>query len=198
MAVEQMLPFASGYEFFNQLDAELYPNGHSALAVGMSTHTGYAYPQDYKDALADAHGADRAAQVLGKAPQNVVLFPSIAVKGAPLVMRVVRPLAVDRMMVEAWCFRAEGAPDLLHERASTYNRLVFSPMSVVAHDDVHLFESVQQGLQADGNEWVSLHRGHDRRDETLLGTTPCKGTSERLMRNQFHAWAHFMSSVEES
>ena len=43
----------------------------------------------------------------------------------------------------------------------TYNRLVFSPMSVVAHDDVHLFESIQQGLRAEGNEWVSLHRDFD-------------------------------------
>ena len=30
-------------------------------------------------------------------------------------------------------------PDLLFERTQSYNRLVFSPMSVVAHDDVHLF-----------------------------------------------------------
>ena len=197
MAVEQMLPFASGYDFFNQLDAEVYPHGHNALAVSMSTHTGYAYPQDYKDALAAAHGAERAKEVLAKAPQNSVLYPSIAVKGAPLVMRVIRPLAVDRMLLEAWSFRAEGAPDLLHERASTYNRLVFSPMSIVAHDDIHLFESVQEGLAAQGNEWISLHRGHEGREEPVTQTTPCKGTNELLMRNQFHAWAYFMTGTEE-
>jgi hypothetical protein len=31
-------------------------------------------------------------------------------------------------------------------------------MSIVAHDDVHLFESMQRGCAAGGNEWVSLHR----------------------------------------
>ena len=77
---------------------------------------------------------------------------------------MIRPLAADRTLVEAWSFRVEGAPDLLFERSMTYNRLVFSPMSVVAHDDVHLFESIQQGLRAEGNEWVSLHRGFDPRE----------------------------------
>lgn len=199
MAVEQMLPFASGYDFFNRLDAEVYPNGHCAVAVGLSTHTGYAYPQDYQDALAQAHGAQRAQEVLSKAPQNSTLFPSIAVKGAPLVMRVLRPLAANRMMLEAWSFRAEGAPDLLNERAITYNRLVFSPMSIVAHDDIHLFECVQKGLEADGNEWVSLHRGHNAADpagdEDVRDVKPCKGSSELLLRNHFRAWAKFMAEA---
>lgn len=193
ISVEQMLPFASGYDFFTKMDAEVYPNGHSALAVKLSTHTGYAYPQDYLDALSATHGEAHAMEVLSKAPQNSVLFPSIAVKGAPLVMRVIRPLAVDRMLIEAWSFRAEGAPELLSERAMTYNRLVFSPMSIVAHDDVHLFESVQQGLQSQGNEWVSLHRGTNGQPEQVTQTMPCKGTSELLMRNQFQAWAKYMA-----
>ena len=64
--------------------------------------------------------------------------------------RVIRPLAANRTLVEAYAFRAEGAPELLFERALSYNRLVFSPMSVVAHDDVHLFESMQKGLRAEG------------------------------------------------
>ncbi|MBB1649272.1 Rieske 2Fe-2S domain-containing protein [Delftia sp. UME58] len=197
LSMEQMLPFASGYDFFSRMDAELYPHGHSALAVNFSTHTGYAYPQPYLDALAQAHGFGHAEQVLARAPQNSVLYPSIAVKGAPLVMRVIRPLAVDRTLVEAWSLRAEGAPDLLHERAMTYNRLVFSPMSIVAHDDIHLFESVQQGLKAQGNEWVSLHRGSAPGHEEVTEPTPCKGTSEQLMRNQFQAWARFMGSAQE-
>lgn len=197
MVVEQLLPFASGYDFFNRLDAEVYPNGHSALAVRMSTHTGYAYPEEYINALKQSLGAERTDEVLGKAPQNSVLYPSIAVKGAPLVMRVIRPISVDRMLIEAWSFKAEGAPDLLAERAMTYNRLVFSPMSIVAHDDIHLFESVQKGLASEGNLWVSLHRGHES-DQVITETTPCKGTNEALMRNQFSAWSRFIAEKQEN
>ena len=61
-------------------------------------------------------------------------------------------------------------------------------MSVVAHDDVHLFQSIQQGLRADGNEWVSLHRGFDPAS-SQAPTRDVNGTNELLMRNQFRAWA---------
>ncbi|MBS0427864.1 MAG: Rieske 2Fe-2S domain-containing protein, partial [Proteobacteria bacterium] len=194
MTVEQLLPFASGYEYFDRMDAEVYPNGHSSLGVSFSTHSGYQQPEGYEAALAQAHGEQRAHEVLHTSPQNSVLYPSIAIKGAPLVMRVVRPLAADRTLVEAWSFRAEGAPDLLWERALTYNRLVFSPMSMVAHDDVHLFESIQEGLRAEGNVWVSLHRGLGPDEGSADGTQACKGSSELLMRNQFRAWASHMEA----
>ena len=107
-------------------------------------------------------------------------------------IRVIRPLAADRTLVEAWSFRVAGAPDVLFERTQTYNRLVFSPMSVVAHDDVHLFESIQRGLRAEGNEWVSLHRGFAD-GEMDMPTRDVGGTNELLMRNQFRAWVKFMT-----
>jgi hypothetical protein len=117
------------------------------------------------------------------------------VKGSPQSIRVIRPLAVDRTLVEAWSFRAVGAPDVLLERTQTYNRLVFSPMSIVAHDDLHLFESIQHGLAAEANPWVSLHRGH-RSGEELQPVQDTNGTNELLMRNQFRAWARFMALDE--
>jgi len=79
----------------------------------------------------------------------------------------------------------------------SYNRLVFSPMSVVAHDDVHLFESIQQGLRAGGNEWVSLHRNYDPA-ELAQETITTNGTNELLMRNQFRAWAKSMAAGMEA
>ena len=105
---------------------------------------------------------------------------------------MIRPLAADRTLIEAWSLRVEGAPELLFERSLTYNRLVFSPMSMVAHDDVHLFESIQRGLRADGNDWVSLHRDFDRA-ELEQATADVSGANERLMRNQFRAWVQHMS-----
>jgi len=192
MAMEQILPFGAGYDFFDRMGARVYPNGHSVLGVNFSIHSGYAQLPDYEAAMREAHGAERAAEILQRSPQNALCFPSLSVKGSPQAIRVIRALAADRTLVEAWSFRAEGAPDLLFERAMTYNRLVFSPMSVVAHDDVHLFESMQQGLRADGNEWVSLHRDFAAR-ELETGTQTVNGTNELLMRNQFRAWAKFMT-----
>jgi phenylpropionate dioxygenase-like ring-hydroxylating dioxygenase large terminal subunit len=195
MAMEQILPFGSSYEFFEQMGGRVYANGHSMLGTRFSIHSGYAALPEYEAALRAAHGEERASEVLQRSPQNSVCFPSLAVKGSPQAIRVIRPLAADRTLVEAWSLRAEGAPELLFERSMTYNRLVFSPMSVVAHDDVHLFESMQRGLAAGGNEWVSLHRGYD--ESELAADAPATrevgGTNELLMRNQFRAWAQTMT-----
>jgi len=192
MAMEQILPFGAGYDFFDRMGGRIYPNGHSVLGVNFSIHSGYAALPDYEAAMRDAHGDERAAEILQRSPQNALCFPSLAVKGSPQAIRVIRPLAADRTLIEAWSLRAEGAPDILFERSMTYNRLVFSPMSVVAHDDVHLFESIQQGLRADGNHWVSLHRDFDAQ-ELAQDTQTVNGTNELLMRNQFRAWAKFMA-----
>ena len=192
MAMEQILPFGAGYDFFDQMGGRVYPNGHSVLGTRFSIHSGYAQLPEYAAAMTAAHGAARATEVLERAPQNSVLFPSLSVKGSPQAIRVIRPLAVDRTLVEAWSFRVAGAPELLFERTQTYNRLVFSPMSVVAHDDMHLFESIQQGLAADGNHWVSLHRNHTAAERSDA-TQETNGTNELLMRNQFRAWARFMT-----
>jgi phenylpropionate dioxygenase-like ring-hydroxylating dioxygenase large terminal subunit len=192
MAMEQILPFGAGHDFFDRMGGRVYPNGHSMLGTHFSIHSGYAQVPEYEAALRAAHGAARATEILQRSPQNSVCFPSLSVKGSPQAIRVIRPLAVDRTLLEAWSFRVEGAPDLLFERSMTYNRLVFSPMSVVAHDDVHLFESIQHGLRAGSNEWVSLHRGFDRA-ELDEGVREVNGTNELLMRNQFRAWATFMT-----
>lgn len=192
MAMEQILPFGSGYEFFDRMGGRVFPHGHSMLGTNFSIHSGYAQLPDYEAALREAHGEERATAILQRSPQNSVCFPSLSVKSSPQAIRVIRPLAADRTLVEAWSFRAEGAPDLLFERAMTYNRLVFSPMSVVAHDDVHLFESIQHGLKAGSNPWISLHRDFDPA-ELEGGTRDVNGTNELLMRNQFRAWAQFMT-----
>lgn len=192
MAMEQILPFGSGYDFFDKMGGRVFANGHSVLGINFSIHSNYAQLPDYEAAMREAHGAERAMEILQRSPQNSVLFPSLSVKGSPQAIRVIRPLAANRTLVEAWSFRAAGAPDLLFERAMTYNRLVFSPMSVVAHDDVHLFESMQLGLRGEGNEWVSLHRNFDPA-ELAQDTISTNGTNELLMRNQFRAWVKYMA-----
>ncbi len=192
MAIEQILPFAAGYAFFDEMGGRIHPNGHSVLGTRFSIHSRYGRLPEYEAAMREAHGDERATEVLERAPQNATLYPSLALKGSPQTFRVIRPLAVDRTLVEAWSLRAEGAPEILFQRSMTYNRLVFSPLSVVAHDDVHLFESIQQGLRAGANDWVSLHRDH-RADEPVDQSREVNGTNEWLMRNQFRAWARFMT-----
>ncbi|MFI4932794.1 MAG: oxidoreductase, partial [Burkholderiales bacterium] len=49
-----------------------------------------------------------------------------------------------------------------------------------------------QGLHANGNEWVSLHRNYDPAELQQSEVTTI-GTSEISMRNQYRAWARYMT-----
>lgn len=192
MAVEQFVPFVSDYRFFDDMGVRVFENGHGYTGVNFSIHSAYSSIPGYEAMLADAYGAERAQQILATARHNTVYYPSLTIKGAIQAIRVVRPLGPDKTVIESWTFRLKGAPDELLRRTLTYSRLINSPMSVVGHDDLHAYRSIQEGLHAQGNEWVSLHRDF-RPEEIDARDAICNGTSEVSMRNQFRAWRKYMT-----
>ncbi|MFP4304128.1 MAG: SRPBCC family protein, partial [Rhodosalinus sp.] len=106
--------------------------------------------------------------------------------------RVFIPLAADRTLVESYIYRPVGAPDELVARNAMYNRMINAPTSIVGHDDLEMYERAQEGLHADGNEWVNVQRLYTG-DEDYDQEQVENGTTERQMRNQFHAWVKFMT-----
>jgi phenylpropionate dioxygenase-like ring-hydroxylating dioxygenase large terminal subunit len=192
MAVEQFVPFASDYKFFEDMGVRVYDNGHSFSGVHFSIHSKYSAVPAYDEAMKKTYGDERAARILGLARHNTVYYPNLTIKGAIQAIRVARPVAVDRTVVESWTFRLKGAPPELLARTCMYTRLINSPFSVVGHDDLHAYRAIQQGLRADGNDWVSLHRDFDPAEVGQKELT-VKGTSEVSMRNQYRAWAKYMT-----
>src|SRR5580704_7843871 len=108
--------------------------------------------------MEQAYGSERARAIVGEVRHNTVYYPSLTIKGAIQAIRVARPLAVNKTLIESWTFRLVGAPDPLLQRTLLYSRLINAPTSVVGHDDQHCYNAIQEGLANDGNEWVSLHR----------------------------------------
>ncbi|HUA90536.1 MAG TPA: Rieske 2Fe-2S domain-containing protein, partial [Steroidobacteraceae bacterium] len=123
MVIEQFVPFVNGYEFFEKMGVRLYDNGHSYTGVNFSIHSGYTSVGEYEQRMNAAYGAERARRILGEARHNTVYYPSLTIKGAIQAIRVVRPLAVDRTLIESWTFRLVGAPEEMLERTTTYSRL---------------------------------------------------------------------------
>lgn len=194
-ALRQLLPFGSGWDAFEAMGERALPAGHGILGTHASLHSAAARESAHARALAGAWGEARAAEVLAFAPQNAVLYPGFAIKASPCCLRVIRPLAVDRTIVEAWALQPAGLPATLLQDALRYNRLVFSPMSVLAHDDLHVFETIQRSLRARGNPWISLHRGSTVA-EREGAPRDAGGTSELLMRNQYRAWLARMTEPD--
>ena len=194
MAVEQFVPFMSDYKFFEDMGVRVFDNGHSYSGVNFSIHSKYAAIPQYDDAMKAAYGEARSAQIIGMARHNTVYYPNLTIKGAIQSIRVVKPIAVDKTLIESWTFRLKGAPAELLQRTTMYNRLINSPFSVVGHDDLQAYRGIQLGLHASGNDWVSLHRDFDASEVGQRQVT-ATGTSEVSMRNQYRAWLRHMTST---
>ena len=187
MVVEQFEPFVSNYQFFDDMGVKIYRNGHSYTGVYFSIHSAYSQIPGYFEALVDAYGEARAKDILSINRHNTVYYPSLTIKGPIQAIRVARPLAANKTLIESWTFRLAGAGDELLRRTLTYSRLINAPTSVVGHDDLHCYRSIQQGLASHGSDWISLHRDHQPSAESEIAGT-YNGTSEVSMRGQFRAW----------
>lgn len=195
MAVEIFAPFVSPYQFFEDMGLRTWANGHGHTGVAHSIHSDYSAVPGYLEQMTAAYGEARAQAILGENRHNTVYFPNTMIKGPIQLLRVFRPLAADRTLVESWTFRLVGAPDLLLERTIAYNRLINAPTSVVGHDDLEMYERAQKGLASPGLEWVNTQRLLAA-DETFADTAIVNGTSERQMRNQFDAWVRLMTGPD--
>lgn len=198
MAMEIVAPFMSPYEFFEEMGLRTWPNGHGHSGVHKSIHSEYSEEDEYAEAMVAAYGEERAAEILGEVRHNTVYFPNIMIKGPVQQLRNFIPMGVNKTLVESYVFRLVGAPDYLLTRTAMYNRIINAPTSMVGHDDLEMYERAQEGLVADGTEWLNIQRNLPEEPENFDEEAVVIGTSERQMRNQFHAWAKFMTATMET
>ena len=190
-AVEIYAPFVSSYEFYQNMGIRTWANGHGHTGVSQSIHSNYSSIPGYWEAMEAAYGPDRAKAILGENRHNTVYFPNMTMKGPIQALRIFKPVAADRTMVESWTFRLVGAPDKILERTVLYSRLINAPTSPVGHDDLEMYERAQEALHVDANPWVNMQRLYAP-GEFDHGTSVWNGTTEAQMRNQYRAWLRFM------
>jgi 2-chlorobenzoate 1,2-dioxygenase len=186
------------YEFWEKLELRAYHNGHGYMEgiFDPKAATRDAVSREHFEALASVRGEGRARAILGMNRHNTVIYASGSPHTVFQQFRVIRPISVDRTMVEIQTFRLKDAPPSVFDRALTYANLINSPSSNVMPDDVEVYRRCQQGNRTDGGDWVSLHRyiGTDR--ALPDGMVSTNGTSELPMRNQFAAWRQYMLGPE--
>jgi hypothetical protein len=175
-----------------------FPGGH--VYMGGFYRQGVIAPERddpvfarYRKALVERHGEEKAAAVLGVDRFNNVIWPNVSVNARFGAMRIVRPLAVDRTRVEVVCFRLDGAPEEMHELTLQFVNLAASPASLVASDDLEIFERCQRGLASAANEWIDMSRGVLADQRQADGSIVSRGTSELPVRHQFAAWQAWMA-----
>ncbi|NOW45377.1 phenylpropionate dioxygenase-like ring-hydroxylating dioxygenase large terminal subunit [Novosphingobium sp. SG751A] len=193
--LQALAPFSASYDFFDEMGARVMPHGHADLGGKASIHSAYAEVDAYWRAMVEGHGEKRASQILSVSRNNSIAYPSLMLKAPVQLLRVVRPLAVDRTIIETWHFRLKGAPPSTFQRTIAYSTLVNSSAGMVGPDDHEIYRRMQAGLKAGQPEWVELGRYADLAPPGPDGATEVPGTSDALFRGQFQAWLDLMEAA---
>lgn len=187
------------YEFWEKLQLRGFPWGHGYMEGIFNPGAIEKDPvqRAHFECLTEAYGRERALAILGENRHNTVIYGSGSPHTVFQQFRVIRPLAVDRTLVEIYTFRLVGAPEAVYQRAITYANIVNSPSSNVMADDIELYRRCQEGNTQKGGEWVSLHRYQGTDTAGADGWTSVNGTSEMPMRNQFAAWRQYVAGESQ-
>ena len=184
-------PFGASYTNFEETGKTGFPHGHHYDGGKRSIHANYSVDPDYEAAMIKAYGAERTREILTFNTHNTLYYPSLTIKSAIQNIRVVRPIAVDKCVVETWSFRLKGAPDSLLRRTILYSRLINSNGSMVGPDDLTAYRRMQLGLQSTANDWIEMHRMFGK-DEDHGDRWTGTGTSDLDIRTQYGAWRDYM------
>lgn len=192
--LEMLAPFTNNYEFFDKMGLTACKYGHSWTGGKFSIHSDYSPVSGYMEAMRKAYGEERAKEILSVNRHNTIVYPSFTLKGVITSIRVVKPVAVDKTIIESWVFRQVGAPDELFRRSITYCNLINSHANVVGPDDYEAYHRVQHGLASDGGEWVSMHRYLGRDENLDNGHKEATGSSDMAFRHQYQTWRSYMTN----
>jgi len=190
--LQALAPFAGSYTFYDDMGGRVMPNGHAELGGAASIHSNYAEDPDYLAAMTAAYGESRAREILSITRNNSLAYPSMMFKAPMQLLRVVRPLAVDRTLIETWHFRLKGAPASMLARTLAYSTLVNSSAGMVGPDDHQIYRQLQSGLATSQIEWVEMSRYIGAGQASMDGSIGVKGTSDAMFRGQFAAWQTLM------
>jgi len=184
-------PFGASYEVFEDTGITGFDYGHHFDGGKTSIHANYTVDPEYKAAMVDSYGEQRTDQILSYNSHNTLYYPSVTFKSAVQNIRIVRPIAANKTVIETYSFRLKGAPEAMLHRTLLYSRLINSNGSMVGADDLAVYLRVQQGLVSSGSDWVEFHRNLGK-DIESNGRTSNVGTSDLDVRTQFRAWKHYM------
>jgi benzoate/toluate 1,2-dioxygenase alpha subunit len=193
--LQMAAPFGASYAFFDDMGQRAAAFGHCDLGNASSLHSGYEAIPAYLAALQARHGEAEAGRILAMNRNNSVLYPSLMFKAPISLLRIVKPLAVDKTMIETWHFRLAGAPEELLQRNLRYSSITFSPAGPVAPDDHEAYRRLQSGLQASGAQWVLIARYPQAGAPNADQVREAPGTSDLVYRNQYAAWRDYMCAA---
>ena len=191
---EILPPFGQSYEYMEEMGITGFKYGHHYNGGKTSIHADYSLDPEYEVAMIKAYGKERMQEILSFNTHNTLYYPSLTIKSAVQNIRVVRPIAYNKTIIETFSFRLKGAPDSMLQRTILYSRLINANGSMVGPDDQTAYFRIQEGLKSTASDWIEMHRNFGR-DEVHDDRTIGKGTSDLDVRTQYSAWKEYMTGA---
>jgi phenylpropionate dioxygenase-like ring-hydroxylating dioxygenase large terminal subunit len=200
IAIRQMRQNGAPYSFWEtQVGIWTTVNGHSYLGDYHDDSKLVAALQDpvFREYIAamEAHkGKEATRKALEVRRWNSNVYPNLSFMSQFGQLRVIYPLAADRTLVHAYCFRLIGAPEQMFRNAISFANIVNGTGSLVLTDDLEIYNRIGMGLSSEGAQWLEIGRGYqsDLPDEHG-GRRGKNSTSEIYIRNMFDAWLGYMT-----
>lgn len=196
-AVQMLLANGLRFSEWEQIGLHAFAEGHVTMdgfyrdGVIASERADPVFER-YRQLLVEAHGEAKVREILAIDRFNNLIWPTLSVNSRFQTLRLVQPVAVDRTIVTSMCFRLEGAPPEMFDLSLRFLNTASSPASLVASDDLEIFERCQRGLQDTAVDWVDMSRALGRGVAVGGGAVDAPGTSELPMRAQMRAWRTWM------
>ena len=151
-----------------------------------------SWGKKYYDDLVEAHGKERAEDVLTVGGTHMNIFPNLCVLGQQV--RTIRPISPDRTEVFLRPSLLKGAPDEINTMRIRQYEAFYSPHGGGIHDDVEMFNRVTEGLRCTLDPWLIFQRGLHRETVDEDGVRVGQCTDETSQRGQ---WRHWKSVMQE-
>lgn len=139
----------------------------------------------YCEALAAAHGPQRAERLLWEGPPHAMIFPNLFL--GEMNLAIVEPLGPGATIHRHTAVQLEGVDEAFNRRLLRQSEAAMGPAGFIVPDDAVTAERMQAGF-AGGRGWVDLSRGLQREQRGADGRRRGHVTDETTNRA---FWQHY-------
>ncbi|MBV1906356.1 MAG: aromatic ring-hydroxylating dioxygenase subunit alpha [Pseudomonadales bacterium] len=152
-----------------------------------------SWGKKYYDDMVSAYGLERAEEVIVIGGTHMNIFPNLVVLGQQV--RTIRPITQDRTEVELAPALLKGVPEEINTQRIRQFESFYSPHGGGIHDDIEMFNRVQEGVQCTMDPWLIFQRGLHREEQLPDGTVRGQVTDETSQRAM---WQHWLEVMQEN
>ena len=151
------------------------------------------WPAEFIDLLTQAHGRERAMEVL-RTRFNMVLFPNFAI--LEYQFRVIRPISPERTEVRLYHTTLKDVPAAINTRRVREHEFFYGAAAFGGPDDYAVFDRMGSGYHARMAPWVYLNRGYLSEGTDDHGRRVGGHTQETQQRAPYYEYRRLMARAE--